>query len=88
MPGASVTLKKRAANDTYVAVASTVTSATGTYSFANIKPARYSITVTKTGYAFGAAPEFSTGPNATIDVNATAPTALRSPTGEGMDNAN
>ena len=88
LPGAAVTLKKRVANGTYANVAATATSATGTYSFANIKPARYSITVTKTGYIFGLPVEFSVGPSATVDVNAVAPTSIMSLKGEGMDHAN
>jgi hypothetical protein len=53
LPGALVTLKKRATNGSFVNFASAVTSATGVYSFGNIKPARYSITATKPGYVFG-----------------------------------
>jgi hypothetical protein len=88
IPTALVTLKKRLPNGTYSAIASTSTSATGTYTFGStVKPARYSITVTKLGYAFGPAPEFSVGPNATINIDALPPAAV-SPRLQGMDNAN
>jgi hypothetical protein len=76
VPGALVTLKKRAVNGTFVALTSTVTSAAGIYSFSGIKPARYVITVTKTGSTFPTTPEFGVGPNATVDVSASlTPTA-------------
>lgn len=88
IPSALVTLKKRLPNGTYAAIKSTSTSATGTYTFGNlIKPARYAIAVAKTGYAFGPAPEFSVGPDATIDISALPPSGL-SLRPKGMDDAN
>jgi hypothetical protein len=87
VPGAFVTLKKLLPNGTYGAIASTTTSATGTYSFGTLKPARYSITVTKTGFVFPVKTT-STGPSQTVDVNATSPLAVMGPSSEGTENAN
>jgi hypothetical protein len=87
IPGALVTLKKGAGT-----VASTATAADGTYSFSNLKPAKYSITVTKSGYGFGPAPQI---PTITVGASKTGQdvTALTTPFGvmrnsEGADNAN
>jgi hypothetical protein len=71
--GANVRLLKRATIGSYVTVASTVTSASGTYAFGSVKPGRYSITVVKRGYSFATSPEFTVGPSATVDVTASAP---------------
>lgn len=88
IPSALVTLRKRAANGTYVTIASMLTSLAGTYSFGSIKPASYSITVTKTGFVFDTAPPFSVGPNATVNLGASAPGPGLSPQIGGIDGAN
>jgi hypothetical protein len=74
---ALVTLKKGA---TTLAAKSTTTN--GAYAFGNLKPATYSITVSRSGYVFAipAIPSVVVGPDATNqNVNATSSTAQRVP---------
>jgi hypothetical protein len=76
--GARVTLARGS-----VAIASKLTAVDGTYAFPDLKPGTYAISVTKTGYGFGAAPQHPAlivGPSKVADVTAvTVPTGAVSP---------
>jgi hypothetical protein len=77
IPAAIVVLKRGV-----IAVASKVTAADGTYAFPDLRPGTYSITVTKTGYDFGPAPQHpavTVGGSKVADV-----TAVSAPSGRLM----